>query len=219
MKKLLSITALGLLAAALVSTVALAGRADESKTDSRPAATSSAAAASPSQSTPHGQGSVVSKPGTQTIAQIAAGNPAAFSTLVSLLQLTGLDAVVGSNDVTLTVFAPTNAAFTKLFTAYPSLPGILTSPDQAAAGYPLLKNVLLYHVTDGRRFSNSIFNENNPKTIGMLNGGSITANPNLTLADAAGQTINPVLTPDALINISASNGVIHVIDTVLLPSS
>jgi uncharacterized surface protein with fasciclin (FAS1) repeats len=219
MKKLLSITALGLLAAALVSTVALAGRADESKTDSRPAATSSAAAASPSQSNPHGQGSVVSKPGTQTIAQIAAGNPAAFSTLVSLLQLTGLDAVVGSNDVTLTVFAPTNAAFTKLFTAYPSLPGILTSPDQAAAGYPLLKNVLLYHVTDGRRFSNSIFNQNKAKTIEMLNGGSITANPNLTLADATGQTINPVLTPGGLINISASNGVIHVIDTVLLPSS
>jgi len=217
MKKLLSITALGLLAAALVSTVALAGRADESKTDSRPAAAASAAAASSSQSTPHGQGSVVAKPGNQTIAQIAAGSPAAFSTLVSLLQLTGLDAVVDSNDVTLTVFAPTNAAFTKLFTAYPALPGILTSPDQAAAGYPLLKNVLLYHVTDGRRFSNSIFNPSNSKTIAMLNGGSITANPNLTLTDAAGQTINPVLTPGALINISASNGVIHVIDTVLLP--
>ena len=215
MKKLLSLTALGLLAAALVSTVAFAGRADESRT----AVTASAAATSPSQSSPHGQGSVVAKPGTQTIAQIAAGNPEAFSTLVSLLQLTGLDAVVDSSDVTLTVFAPTNAAFTKLFTAYPSLPGILTSPDEAAAGYPLLKSVLLYHVTDGRRFSNSIFNPNNSKTIGMLNGGSITANQNLTLTDAAGQTINPVLTPSALINISASNGVIHVIDTVLLPSS
>jgi uncharacterized surface protein with fasciclin (FAS1) repeats len=217
MKKLLSITALGLVAAALVSTVALAGRSDESKTDSRPAAT--ALAASSSQATPHGQGSVVAKPGTQTIGQIAAGNPAAFSTLVSLLQLTGLDAVVNSNDVTLTVFAPTNAAFTKLFTAYPSLPGILTSSGQAAAGYPLLKNVLLYHVTDGRRFSNSIFNQNNSKTIEMLNGGSITANPNLTLTDGAGQTIKPVLTPSALINISASNGVVHVIDSVLLPSS
>jgi uncharacterized surface protein with fasciclin (FAS1) repeats len=50
----------------------------------------------------------VSKPGSQTIAQIAAGNPA-FSTLVSLLQLTGLDAVVNSSDVTLTVLAPDRA--------------------------------------------------------------------------------------------------------------
>ena len=119
----------------------------------------------------------------------------------------------------LTVFAPTNGAFTKLFTANPSLPGILTSPAQAALGYPLLKNVLLYHVTDGRRFSNSVFNENNAKTIEMLNGGSVTANPNLTLTDGAGQTINPVLTPSPLINVSASNGVVHAIDTVLLPGS
>jgi len=210
-KKLISITALGLLAAALVSTVALASRVD---VDSKAAA---ASAATPSQANPQAQGSVVSKPGSQTIAQIAAGNPA-FSTLVSLLQLTGLGTVVNSNDVTLTVFAPTNAAFTKLFTANPSLPGILTSPAQAALGYPLLKNVLLYHVTDGRRFSNSVFNQNNAKTVEMLNGGSITANPNLTLIDGAGQTINPILTP-SLINIAASNGVIHVIDTVLLPAS
>ena len=213
MKKLLSITAFGLLAAALVSTVALAGRVDSDyKTHPNAAAASSAAS---SESSPQGRGSVVAKPGSQTIAQIAAGNPS-FSTLVSLLQLTGLDAVVDSSDVTLTVFAPTNDAFAKLFAANPSLPGILTSPAQAALGYPLLKNVLLYHVTDGRRFSNSVFNRNNAKTIEMLNGGSITANPNLTLTDGAGQTINPVL---ALINISASNGVVHVIDTVLLPAS
>lgn len=216
MKKLLSITALGLLAAALVSTVALAGRVDvDSKAGSKAEAPSSAPS---SQSNPQGRGSVVAPPGSQTIAQIAAGNPA-FSTLVSLLQLTGLDAVVNSSDVTLTVFAPTNDAFTKLFTANPSLPGILTSPAQAALGYPLLKNVLLYHVTDGRRFSNSVFNKNNAKTIEMLNGASVTANPNLTLTDGAGQTINPVLAPSPLINISASNGVIHAIDTVLLPAS
>jgi len=48
----------------------------------------------------------------------------------------------------------------------------------------------------------------------MLNGGTITTTPSLKIIDGAGQTINPLL---PLVNISASNGVIHVIDTVLLP--
>lgn len=48
----------------------------------------------------------------------------------------------------------------------------------------------------------------------MLNGEFVTTNPDLTIADVAGQTVGVV--PD-LVNINASNGVIHVIDTVLLP--
>ncbi len=49
----------------------------------------------------------------------------------------------------------------------------------------------------------------------MLNGEWITTNPDLTINDVAGQTIAPSL-PD-FVNINASNGVIHVIDTVMLP--
>jgi len=48
----------------------------------------------------------------------------------------------------------------------------------------------------------------------MLNGQYIVTNPNLTINDIADQTITPVL---PLVNINASNGVIHVIDTVLSP--
>jgi uncharacterized surface protein with fasciclin (FAS1) repeats len=78
----------------------------------------------------------------------------------------------------------------------------------------VLLNILTYHVTEGRRFSNSVFNRNAVKSVEMLNGGFIVTNPNLTINDNAGQTIG-VVAP--LVNINASNGVIHVIDTVLLP--
>jgi len=70
--------------------------------------------------------------------------------------------------------------------------------------------VLAYHLTEGRRFSNSVFNRNNTKEIEMLAGGYITSTPSLTIIDGAMQTANPV---PSLINIRASNGVIHVIDT------
>lgn len=207
MKKLAMLTVLGLMATALAATAALARPAEDVGRSAKVAAP----AAAPEAAKGGAAAGVVQKRGDQTIAAIAAGN-ANFTTLVSLLQLTGLDAVVNSNDVTLTVFAPTNAAFDKLFAANPDLPGVLTSAEQKALGYPLLKGVLLYHVTDGRRFSNSVFNKNNNKTVEMLNGGTITTTSSLTIIDGSGQTANPVIA-----NISASNGVIHAIDTVLLP--
>ena len=77
-------------------------------------------------------------------------------------------------------------------------------------------DVLAYHVTDGRRFSNSIFNRNSPKPVEMLNGEWVTANPDLTLTDIAGPSIGVV--PE-VVNINASTGVVHVIETVLLPFS
>jgi len=75
-------------------------------------------------------------------------------------------------------------------------------------------NILAYHVTEGRRFSNSVFNKRSTKMVEMLNGQYIVTNPNLTINDNAGKTIKPVT---GLININASNGVIHVIDGVLEP--
>jgi hypothetical protein len=58
-----------------------------------------------------------------------------------------------------------------------------------------------------------VFNRNSTKMLEMLNGQYVVTNPNLTLSDNAGQTIGV----GPLVNINASNGVIHVIDTVLLP--
>jgi len=115
-----------------------------------------------------------------------------------------------------TIFAPTNQAFRNLQTA---LGVVETSPEASCAvdtlfGSGTLFSVLAYHLTDGRRFSNSVFNKKNPKSIEMLSGDSITTLPNLTIMDGAFQIVEPV---PSLININASNGVIHVISTVMLP--
>ncbi len=106
MKKLLSITAVGLLAAALVST---SHWPVGSTVTRRPTRTRLRLPPRPLVG--------VESAGSR-LSRSEAGQPDdrpdrcrqsfSFSTLVSLLQLTGLDAVVDSSDVTLTVFAPTN---------------------------------------------------------------------------------------------------------------
>lgn len=117
-----------------------------------------------------------------------------------------VDILAGDDKVTL--FAPTDDAFAAL--------GLdeTTICDAFAADPNALLGILAYHVTEGRRFSNSVFNSNNSKEIDMLMGGYIVSTPDLTLFDNAGQEVGVVL---PFVNINASNGVIHVIDTVLLP--
>lgn len=115
-----------------------------------------------------------------------------------------------------TLFAPTDAAFEALQTALGIAepePGLTCAVD-SIFGEGTLFTILAYHVTDGRRFSHSVFNINNSKEIEMLAGGYITSTPSLSLIDGVPQVVNPV---PSLIDINASNGVIHVIDTVMLP--
>lgn len=164
-----------------------------------------------------------SKPGKANIVQIAqavnAGPLREFEYLLAAAQCDYFGGAVvallsGTNKYTL--FAPTDAAFERL------LGGPLANPSDICAAFAddpsALFNVLAYHVTDGRRFSNSVFNKRATKMVEMLNGHYIVTNPNLTIDDNAGQTIRPVVVDGAaLVNINASNGVIHVIGTVLLP--
>ncbi|MHC5212595.1 MAG: fasciclin domain-containing protein [Planctomycetota bacterium] len=123
-----------------------------------------------------------------------------FSTLIAAAGAAGLaDALDGKQK--LTVFAPTDAAFAELDLDATNV-GVLPQAE--------LLDILLYHVTKGNRFSQSVVNA---QQIKMLNGDKSTissTSEGVFIDDAR------LLTPD-LIDIDARNGVIHVIDSVLLP--
>ncbi len=154
------------------------------------------------------------KPGDANIVEIASAvnaDTGEFTTLLTAATCPAFDgAIVAAltSDDKVTLFAPTDAAFAGLG---------LTADNVCSALEPAaLANVLTYHVTDGRRFSNSLFNKKNSKDVAMLNGGEIMTNADLTISTSSDQTVGfPSLD---LIDINASNGVIHAIDTVMLPA-
>lgn len=164
------------------------------------------------------KGPVPGKPGPDNIVEIALAVNAAsgeFSYLLAAATCEEFDgAVVAllSGKKRLTLFAPTDAAFEALQRAL----GVTEPAPEVTCTLPsaTVLDILTYHVTEGRRFSNSVFNRNAVKMVKMLNRQFIITNPDLTLNDIAGQSIGLV---NPLFNINASNGVIHVIDTVLLP--
>jgi uncharacterized surface protein with fasciclin (FAS1) repeats len=161
------------------------------------------------------------KIGNMTIADIVVASTKAdeaeFTLLLAALQYTGLTNVfTGGGQYT--VFAPTDQAFINLVTALtPSFDAdVLANEGPFAAIDDLLyegavKDVLLYHVAKGRRASNSVVPKNGERVIETLLGVTFSVKPNLMI-EAIGNTAT-IIKP----NISASNGIIHVIDTVLLP--
>ena len=168
---------------------------------------------------------VPGKPGDQNIVEIAAGVNAASGEFSYLLGAVGcLTDAQGNNPVVAlltgsdkyTLFAPTDDAFKALQRALGVAAGSEAPEVTCTLGEAVVLDVLAYHVTEGRHFSNSVFNRKNTKMIEMLNGQYVVSNPDATLNDVAGQSVGVVLQP-GLFNINASNGVIHVVDTVLLP--
>ena len=153
-----------------------------------------------------------------TIVDVAAGNPD-FSTLVSLVKAAGLAGVLSDASSKLTVFAPTNAAFAKLESAVPGVTKALTDP----ANQELLQQVLKYHVLGSEVRSGAATEAAtaNSKVSTLLGGdtngqlGLSLKGSQIAIADSAGIAGALVTAAD----VSASNGVIHVIDTVLVPKN
>ncbi|MBK1879711.1 fasciclin domain-containing protein [Pelagicoccus mobilis] len=134
----------------------------------------------------------------QTIAQVASGDPQ-FSTLVAALGAADLVGTV-NGEGSFTVFAPTNAAFEKL--GQDTINFLLDPANKAT-----LTDILLYHVIVGNELQSGSVLER--ATLKMAQGGLVAVDP------GAG-TINS--SELILTNILTSNGVIHVIDTVLNPA-
>jgi uncharacterized surface protein with fasciclin (FAS1) repeats len=125
---------------------------------------------------------------------VGAGN---FTTLVAAVEAAGLvDTLKGEGPFT--VFAPTDEAFAKLPEG--TVEGLLND-------IPTLTKILTYHVVPGKVMSTDLSNDMTAATVEgsdvtiMTEGGVMVNDSTVTTAD-----------------IEASNGVIHVIDTVLMPS-
>lgn len=154
-----------------------------------------------------------------TIADIAVGFTQAaepqFTILVAALQAADLVEALSYKGQT-TVFAPTDEAFAKLF-ANPDFP--LTAEQLLAPeNRELLTTVLLYHTVPGKRLSGDVLGS---EEINMREGGfvyPVIENGSAYLMDGSDITPNArLLAEEELIDVIASNGVIHVIDEVLLP--
>lgn len=137
------------------------------------------------------------KPGKSTITQIVLANDGEFDVLQAAVVRAGLaDALNGKRQFT--VFAPTDAAFVKTLEVANEAAAI-----DAVNALPIdtLTDILLYHVTSGRKISTSVLASPSQQ---MLNGDKL---PIDKLLDAG------IFSTD----LSASNGVIHVINSVLMP--
>lgn len=118
-----------------------------------------------------------------------------------------------------TVFAPTDAAFVDLVEAVADLldPDVLDNEGPFAAiddllGFGTIEAVVAYHVTEGRRAANSVVPRVGQRIIKTLLDGATFSVDTAAVITAVGNNAS-IVQP----NISASNGIIHVIDAVILP--
>ena len=150
------------------------------------------------------QSDTADEPATDTtIVDIAASNPD-FSTLVTAVQAAGLtETLAGPGPYT--VFAPTNDAFAKL-------PAGTVETLLEPANKDQLTSILTYHVVPAAVMAADV----TAGDVTTVNGAtfSVSTDGGVVISDGQGGTANVVQT-----DIVASNGVIHVIDAVLLPPS
>lgn len=144
-------------------------------------------------------GSLLAAPAQQdNIVEIAIAN-GNFQTLVAAVQAAGLAETL-SGDGPFTVFAPTDEAFAKLPAG--TVEALLNDKERLTA-------ILTYHVVPGKVMASDVVDLTSAATvngqdvaISVMNGKVMINNATVTATD-----------------IEASNGVIHVIDTVILPGN
>jgi uncharacterized surface protein with fasciclin (FAS1) repeats len=136
---------------------------------------------------------------TKTVVEIAAGN-ADFSTLVAAVKAAGLAETL-SGDGPFTVFAPTNAAFAKLPKG--TVEDLLKPENKAK-----LAAILTYHVVAGKVLAKDV----KAGAVKTVNGAEakITVEGGAVKIDAATVTKTDIV---------GKNGVIHIIDSVILPAA
>ena len=124
-------------------------------------------------------------------------NAGSFSTLVAAVKAAGLvETLKGKGPFT--VFAPTDEAFSKLPAG--TVDGLLQD-------IPKLKKILTYHVVSGKVMAADVTKLKSAKTV-EGSDVAIDASKGVKVNDST------VTTPD----VAADNGVIHIIDTVLMPA-
>ena len=146
----------------------------------------------------------------QTVVDAAVSNKD-FSTLVTALKAADLVGAL-SGEGPFTVFAPNNDAFSKIDAG---TLGDLLKPENVKA----LSNILTYHVVSGKLMASDVVNAlksgNGKVDLTALNGQTITAiskDGKIYLEDSQGNMSEIIAT-----DVAGSNGVIHVISSVVMP--
>lgn len=139
-------------------------------------------------------------------------NSADHTTLVAAVQAAGLAETL-SGPGPFTVFAPTNAAFDKL-------PAGTVDTLVQPANRERLSGILTYHVVPGRLTASDLISQidagGGRATLTTAQGGTLTATRSgdgVVITDAAGGASTVTIA-----DVMQSNGVIHVVDTVLMPA-
>jgi transforming growth factor-beta-induced protein len=124
-----------------------------------------------------------------------------FSSLVKLVTLCNLGGALSADSATLTVFAPTNSAFSEFLgtTPFPT-----TCPDT-------LKNTLLYHVLGSKVKSTDLAATQAPESLLAANKVYVTKKDGMVTVNGGSKVVAA--------DVVAANGVVHVVDKVLLPDA
>lgn len=140
---------------------------------------------------------------TQNIAELASENND-LTILTAALEASGLDQTLMDSGSEFTVFAPTDAAFADVLTK------LDVTKEELLADKDMLTNVLSYHVIPSMIVRSTDIPYGTD--IETVNGQAFSISEANVITDASGNTSN-ITQPDMM----ATNGVVHVIDTVLMP--